>query len=556
MKNKTLKIFACLIFCTSFSLLLSAQENKEKLGDKEYIIIKDYKPVLGESFKISDSPEGDTSLSTPPGMEYNIRSKKITSEYELSTIKAIKIKEELLAKLYRSYLKLGLGNYTTYAGDFYINALRSKKGALGLALNHFSGNPGLSDAGPAGFSESHAGVYGKYFLDNSTFSGKVDYNRDVVHYYGYDADTIISKDDLKQRFNKFGMQVALSSNYLSQNHLDYSGTFGFSSINDLYEVSENDILISGKLGKKVNDYYLNGDISFNYFKKSLAKYEPISLYNDLSRSLVVFIPTISFNKDKVVLNLGLNIGIEKNLDTEFHLFPKIDMSLPIAENILYVFAGVNGKVIKNSYQTIVEENSFVTSSIIPENTIEKLELKGGINGNFSSLFSFMTMVKYTTVDRMLLYVNDSIYFNKFNSLYIDGKVLNLHAEISYNASERFIASFRFDQYGYSMDQNEKAWQKPNTEMALNCKYNFWDKLILNASVYARGKYFVRIQNSSGYVSEKVDGFLDANLGIEYRYSKILSLYINFNNLGFAREYQWYNYPSERLNVLGGIKYSF
>ncbi len=555
-KNALMKIIFISIILTSFPLLIFAQQDKEKLGDKEYIIVKDYKPVLGESFKISDSPEGDTVSAIPPKMEYVLRSRKITSEYELSTIKAVKIKDEQLVKLYRSYIKLGIGNYTTYAGDLFVNALRSKKGAVGLALNHFSGNPGLKNVGPAGFSQSHGGVYGKYFLENSTFSGNVDYNRDVVHYYGYETDTIINKSDLKQRFNKFGMQIALGSNYLTRNHLDYSGSFGFTTINDTYEVSENDILISGKLGKRINEYYINGDLSFNYFKKSLAINEPISLYNDLSRSIVTFIPSISFNKDKVNLTLGLNFAVQKNLDSKIHLFPKIDLILPIAENILYSFVGVNGKIVKNNYQSIVLENSFVSSAVIPVNTINKLELKAGLNGNFSTLFSFMTMVKYTTVDRMLLFINDSVYFNKFNTLYVNGKVLNLHAELSYKASEKFYATLRFDQYGYSMDLNEKAWHKPNMEMVLNMKYNFWDKLVINASIYARGKYFVRVQESIGYVSQKVNGYMDANLGIEYRYSKILSLYIDFNNLGFTRQYFWYNYPSERLNVLGGIKYSF
>ena len=551
-----MKILFSLIILMSFSSFLFAQEDKDKLGDKEYIIIKDYKPVLGESFKISDSPEGDTSSTNPPVMEYNIRAKKITSDYELATIKAVKIKDEQLVKLYHSYLKLGIGNYTTYAGDIYVNALRSKKGALGLALNHFSGNPGLKNTGPAGFSKSHGGIYGKYFLDNSSFSGNVDYNRDVVHYYGYNGDTIISKNDLKQRFNKFGMQLALGSNYLSQDKFDYYGSFGFSTLSDLFEVSESDFVISGKIGKKVDEYYLNGDVSFNYFRKSLAKNEPISLYNDLSKSIVTFIPTISFNKDKAILVLGLNLGIQKNLDSKIHIFPKIDISLPIADNILYSFIGVNGNIIKNSYQTIVDENAFVTSAIIPYNTINKLELKAGLNGNFSSLFSFMTMVKYTTVDRMLLYINDSVYFNKFNTLYVDGKVLNLHAELSYLSNEKFTATLRFDQNSYNMDLNEKAWHKPNTEVSLNFKYNFWDKLIVNSSFNAIGKYNVRIQEKLGYVSQKVNGYFDANLGIEYRYSKILSLYVDFNNLGFARQYRWYNYPSERLNILGGIKYSF
>ncbi len=552
-----MKLIINTLFLFLIPTFLFAQDEKDKLGDKEYIIVKDYKPVLGESLKISESPEGDTTTSNPPEMEYSIRSRKATTDYETSVIKAVNIKDEQLDKLYRSYVRLGLGNYTTYKGDLYVNALRSKKGALGLALNHHSGNPGLKDVGPAGFSNNHGGVFGKYFFENSTFSGDVNYDRKAVHYYGYDTnDTIISKDLLKQRFNKFGITLGFGSNYLSRGNLDYNSTFGFSSLSDKYDVTENDLLFAGKAGKMISDYYISADFSFNYFSKSIASGETLSLNNNLNRSIVSVTPTITFTKEKVYLVLGLNLGIEKNLGTDVHLFPKIDVSVPLVENVMYVFAGANGKVVKNSFQTIVEDNPFVSSSIVPFNTINKLELKAGLNGNFSSLFSFVAMVKYTTVDRMLLYYNDNFNFNKFDALYVDGKVLNLHAELAYTKSEKFSASLRFDQYSYSMNLNEKAWHKPSSEVVLSSKYNVWDKLILNASIYASGKYDVRFQKNLGYTSEKVKGYMDVNLGIEYRFSKILSFYVNANNLGFARYYRWYNYPSERFNILGGLTYSF
>ncbi len=553
-----MKIFFKIVFLFSMPIFLFAQTGeKENLGDKNILIVKGYKPVLGESYKISESPEGDTESSNPPAMQYGIRSRKVNNDYEAGVIKAVKIKDESVDKLYRSYVKLGIGNYTTYKGDLFYNALRSKKGSLGLALNHHSGNPGLKDAGPAGFSMNHGGVFGKYFLENKTFTGEVNYDRNTVHYYGYDTnDTIINKDLLKQRFNKFGVLLGFGSNYLNRSHLDYNANFGFSSISDLYGVSESEIIVKGAIGKIISDYYVNTDISFDYFKKTLADNEQLALYNGLSRNIIIIEPSLKFNKDKVRLILGLSAGIEKNLSTDVHLFPKIDISVPFVENVFYAFAGVNGKIVKNNYHTITEENPFITPSLIPLNTIHKLELKAGLNGNFSSLFSFTAMVKYTTVDRMQLFINDAVNFNKFNVLYVDGKVLNLHAELSYNKSKKFSASLRFDQYNYSMNLNEKAWHKPNAEVVLSGNYNIWDKLLINASLYVSGKYDVRFQQSLGYTSEKVDGFMDVNLGIEYRYSKILSFFVNANNLGFARYYRWYNYPSERFNVLGGISYSF
>jgi hypothetical protein len=549
-----MKKYILLIFI--FPLFLFAQQGKD-LGNKEYVIVKAYKPVLGESLKISDSPESDTASTEPPVMDYPIRAKKAQTEYEASVIKAVKLKEEQLSKLYRSYARLGIGTYTTYLGDLYVNALRSKQGALGLSLNHFSGNPGFSDAGPAGFSNNHGGVYGKYFFDKSTFDGEFNYNRDVEHYYGYDSDTVIEKDDIKQRFNTIGIKLGLASNNLNRDHVDYAARVSYSTLNDLFDVTENDFFIAGKVGKKISGYYFNADILLNYFSKSLAKNEQISLTNDLSRSIVSWAPTMNIKKDKMDLTLGFDLSVDKNDEADLHIFPRINITLPIAERILYIFAGVNGNVVKNTYQTIANENPFVSSAIQPFNSVNKLELKGGVNGNFSERISFVAMVKYNTVGSMQLYVDDTVHFNEFNVIYEDGKVLDIHAELGYKAGEKFKAALKFDQYTYTMDQSDHAWHKPGTEIGLTGSYNVWDKIILNAGIYGYGKYFVRETLPNGsYSSIKVNGYSDINLGIEYRYSKILSIYVNLNNLGFSKYYRWYQYPTEKFNVLGGLKVSF
>ena len=50
--------------------------------------------------------------------------------------------------------------------------------------------------------------------------------------------------------------------------------------------------------------------------------------------------------------------------------------------------------------------------------------------------------------------------------------------------------------------------------------------------------------------------IDANIGLEYRYSKKLSGFVNLNNLGFKRYYYWNNYPVYKFNFLAGITLAF
>ncbi|HRU61466.1 MAG TPA: hypothetical protein P5565_08335, partial [Bacteroidia bacterium] len=121
---------------------------------------------------------------------------------------------------------------------------------------------------------------------------------------------------------------------------------------------------------------------------------------------------------------------------------------------------------------------------------------------------------------------------------------------------KFALSLHVDQYNYKMDTEAEAWFRPNTEVALRADYNFRDKILLNAAIFARGPIQARTLDANGAVAEKINGWIDANLGVEYKYSKILSGFVRLNNLGFSRYYYWYRYQSMRFNVMAGVAYSF
>ena len=57
-------------------------------------------------------------------------------------------------------------------------------------------------------------------------------------------------------------------------------------------------------------------------------------------------------------------------------------------------------------------------------------------------------------------------------------------------------------------------------------------------------------------AERLDGIVDLNLGLEYRYTKKVSAFINFNNIASTRYERWQDYPTQRFNVLGGLKVAF
>jgi outer membrane receptor protein involved in Fe transport len=58
------------------------------------------------------------------------------------------------------------------------------------------------------------------------------------------------------------------------------------------------------------------------------------------------------------------------------------------------------------------------------------------------------------------------------------------------------------------------------------------------------------------VERSLKGYVDASLNAEYRYTKKLAAFIRLNNLAAQQYMIWNNYPSQRINGLAGINFSF
>jgi len=559
-----------------FCLTVYAQD--KDLGEGDYIIIKPYKPELAESNKISDTPQGDTASSNAPKMTYDVAPRKLETNFEAGVIKAVKIKDEPLPKLYHSLVKLGLGNYNTYTGEFFYNTIRSKTGQAGVHLKHFSGRPLLIDDHSGQFSQNKGEVYGKYFLDHATFNSRFAYDRDVFHYYGFygthgipEGAYIPDSDSTKQRFNNFNFSAGIKSNWISGDHLDYDATLEYNGINDLYDVKENNFMVRGGVGKKFDENYFGLNLNFDYFKKTEADFEVKDAASNLNRNIVSANPYFKRDFDRIHLNVGFNVALEHNVGaTEAHFYPDVKVSVPVAENIVYVFADVTGGLVKKNYKTLTDENPFlIPSAKMLHNESNDIVLDGGVKGNFSSKISFLAMIKYSKMSNMNLFVNDtSMYIdamdttvrgNMFNIVYDDGNLLDLHAEVSYRSTEKLTIALAYDYLSWDVEHEQKAWHKPGSEARLMLRYNLKDKIQANVTFLTAGSQYARTFTTDSIpqvVPVKVKGYYDFNLGLEYRYSKLLSFYFNMNNLFFSKYEQWYGYPSEKFNFLGGLTYSF
>jgi hypothetical protein len=97
--------------------------------------------------------------------------------------------------------------------------------------------------------------------------------------------------------------------------------------------------------------------------------------------------------------------------------------------------------------------------------------------------------------------------------------------------------------------------RPDFRFGLNGTYVMGEKIFLSTQwSYVTTRYAINYGPEGGYNSLK--GFIDGNLNIDYRYSKVMSVFLNFNNITASSYSRWYNYPSYRFGVMGGLTYSF
>jgi outer membrane cobalamin receptor len=111
-------------------------------------------------------------------------------------------------------------------------------------------------------------------------------------------------------------------------------------------------------------------------------------------------------------------------------------------------------------------------------------------------------------------------------------------------------------YQYIPKNEEKAWQMPNFEIGMDAAYTLQEKYTLRLSLLALGSKYARTIEGSQVVPAKMSGAFDLGAGFEYQINKMISAYVDANNLLNQHYQRWYQYPVQGILVMAGVKLSF
>lgn len=546
-----------------FGLLLIANALFAQQISNDVQVIAPYQPTISDAYKINYLPVIKDTAKVEALFDYSIESKQVKTDFEVEPIAAATMLGEPLTKLYRSNIKFGFGNHLTPMLDFNYSTLRSKTKLLGVNLGHLSSNSNikLSDdiKSNADYSNNYIDVFGKFFFKTSTLSSDLYCKRDVVHYYGYNVERdssdiyhSLNENSWKQRFINAGGNIRYNSNHADSSHLNYNILLNVDYIEDINAINQKSFNLKPQFNKFYDDNLIGVDLE-------IASYLKTSIVNPPSNTLVKIKPWASMFGDKWRATAGLNLTTNVIDGTaSYHFYPKIDLQYNIADNILIPYIGFNGDIIANDFKKSIFENPFLNPLIDIANSNLKKNIYTGVRGSLSSKTTFNIRGSYSEIDNEHFFVNslspDSIFENTFDVVYDKVDLMNAYGEILTKPSDKLSFLLKGNYYYYKTYNIEKAWHKPQYDVTLNTKYNLRNKIVVNADVFVIGKRFAKSNNPTIDYYE-LSEIVDVNLGIEYRYSKILSAFVKFNNLTSSKYQKWNFYPSQRFNFIAGFSYS-
>jgi len=223
---------------------------------------------------------------------------------------------------------------------------------------------------------------------------------------------------------------------------------------------------------------------------------------------------------------------------------------------------------RTSLQNTTQQNLFISPVMPWDFVYNKFNIYGGFLSNITSSVNFNGSIASNTYDNYPFFITDtsSYLLNTFTLVYDHMSTVKIKGEVEFIKTARLRLALNGTYSHYKTNQ-EHAWYKPSYEFEFNGRYDMQSKIAVTMKAVVTGPVWAAVPVADPLIdgigpqpyifeSQKLKGWGDINLGLEYRFTKALSAWLNFNNLTNSKYYRWNNYRSYGINVLGGVSYTF
>mgnify|MGYP006089888181 CR=1 FL=1 len=541
--------------------------------------------VVEPSFRITESPEIIDSVKPSQVPAYPLLVYQKVTRINLAKIKAAEIEtSDKLKQLYPFYAKIGMGSGIMPLGQLVYNSTRSKGYHYGLTLDHMSFFGDIKNRdevgyAPANYDRTKASLYGKIVDNRYTIRGQIDYSNNGFNYYGVPNDTI-DKGEINQRIQKIGGVFNYTSDFGKMEVMNYSIDLGYNylftkppfkdSLTEWRTQEHNlNFKTKGWYNYKSETFY--GIVgarynSYQYGEENEIPF-PATIGRLRSNTIIDVKPGVLTHlmDDKFKVDVGFALALDIADETKFYMYPQVEIKYSLFNDIFIPFAGIGGGLTQNTFSKLSSVNPFMNPSSLLENENNPYDIYGGIKGTLSKKMGFNVNASFKKITNKAFFITDTntVYNNTFELLYDSLNHTSIEASIFYQLDEKLKIDALARYNSYEMKNYAYAPNLPVLEFQIRGTYNLFDKFILNlngkietgrkALVYEAGD---DIEEEDGQYYLNLGSIVDFNFGVEYRYNKRITAFLQFNNMFSQRYYSWYNYPVQPIQVMGGVSFRF
>lgn len=541
-KNIQLKYTTSLLLLLTVSNLLVAQNTTSDSTLADVTVKTRYEPDVAESVKIEIQPTLEDPKVQAPTYSYVFPNVAYKPKAVYTPIDPVFIKPEPAEDLFDNYVEIGGGNYLTSYLDASIHNTQDKYYTYGLQVKHHAASASSNPAQGL-FSQNRVKAYGLRERGNDLY-GEIDYNRNVVHYYGYLQDTAntLELGDINQIYNDISAKAIWS---MSKARISNDLDIGFDLFDKLGE-NESTIRLTNSSKIKAGNGHALVDLG--------AMYTQLTETADYKRLFIDIRPHYQFDYKKYSLDIGINANYIGEIDSslsDIKIAPYLKGETYLVPKKLRAYVGIMGDLQKNTLQTISYENLFLGNNVNLSNPYI-WQLFTGMNGNFKRFVEYGIKIQQEIISDQYLFINDTNSLRNFTTVEDDMNKFTFSGELKFDVNQNLDIGFRGNFYSYNLETEEEAWHLPTYDAALFATIRLADKIYVNGGYFATSTREARDLAGNRSTLAAIN---DINIGAEYRYKKNISGFINVNNVLNQRYEIWNNYRAQGLNILAGITFS-
>lgn len=562
MKRKSYITLAALLM----SVLATGQTQEDTIK-RSVTLYNPYKPTLQEATKRALLPSAPDTAKVDVAFSYDFTPGTFIPEYNVSTIKSAVLSPDPLPELRKSYVSLGFGTYISPFLEISLSNGRSRKGTIGLFTRSYASAGEMElenkDVVYAGFMDNQAILYGRKFYSRSRLDADIDFKQMSRFAYGYNPEITGFHPD-KNDIRSLYYDVSATARYFTMepdsNDLNWDATLRYNLFNRADNGTQNNPGLTMKAGMNMFGFYGAATVDYDLWLFS-------KVIDTKSRNLFSVAPYITKGTDDWRFRFGLKayFDIKENQDplssgvtkVYSYFYPDVSFTFRVIPNFLRITAAIDGSLENNQAQNAAYVNPWLMPGdtlFTLRNTDNQLRITAGLSGSMNVSATYALDVSYTLFKDLLLFMNDTIGVgNYFVPVYDDGQLLKVHGETAFPVNQQLTFSLLGNYYGYNLSAQEHAWHKPDWDGSVKADYNLRNKIVASATFSLIGQRFAKIAAPGNTVKFNVHPNL--NLGVEYRYTPVLSFWLKCNNISYNRYYEWNYYPARNFMILGGFTYS-